>query len=218
MIWSCTAASQNSSPRRLCLVPFPLCQGHHLRLVYRWQISGRIRQPATDVVSGIVPDEGGIPLSRRSQTKADAARKKSWPHQCLTNIPQRYVLREVLSAGLEARALRQAGCLPLQHRTPGLLILVTGNWDDLLQHGGKLPGGKARFLLQRHQGADFSGRFGNRPRQLAKIEALVRFGKLVEIQRQVLVRRVRNHANSNAGNPSLRANSCLLYTSDAADD
>src|SRR5450756_1710085 len=57
-----------------------------------------------DVASGILPDvEGGIP----------AARKEPWPYQCLTNIPQRYVLREVSSAGLEARALRQAGCLPL---------------------------------------------------------------------------------------------------------
>src|SRR5450756_1069905 len=54
------------------------------------------------VASGILPDvEGGIP----------AAWKKSWPHRRPTNTPQRYVLREVSSAGLQARLYgRQDAC------------------------------------------------------------------------------------------------------------
>ena len=60
------------------------------------------------------------------------------------------------------------------------------------------------FFLQLQQGADFSRRLGNGPSQLAKIQVLVRLGQRIEIQRQILVGRVRNHAHRRAGDAALR--------------
>ena len=93
------------------------------------------RAPPTGcaVASGILPDVEGAHL---------AARKKATTFSRLSKIPSGLAVREVFSAGLEATALRQAGCPPLQRSAP-----VSRAGRDQPQQAGEATGVKSFTAL-----------------------------------------------------------------------